>query len=141
MKVGLLVLSLFFATVGQAPAPAAPAAQKPIDAFQGNWAIASFNGQEIPAAAEMFLVFKGDKYEQWTGSTVDERGTIKLDVTKKPMWIDLIITEGQSAGQTQLGLYSIEGDTMNVTLANPGETTRPAALGQGEIVAVLKKAK
>jgi uncharacterized protein (TIGR03067 family) len=140
MKVGLLVLSLFFATAGQAPAPA-PAVAKPTDAFQGNWAIVSFNGQELPASAEAFLVFKGDKYEQWTGSTVDERGTIKLDTTKKPMWIDLIITEGQSSGTTQLGLYSIEGDTMNVTLANPGETVRPAALGQGEIVAVLKKAK
>jgi hypothetical protein len=38
-------------------------------------------------------------------------------------------------------VYTIEGDTLSLTLANPGETVRPAAIGQGEIVAVLKKAK
>lgn len=136
MKVGLLVLSLLFATAGQTPAPAAA---KPIDAFQGKWAIASIGDQQIPAEAEAFLVFKGDKYEQWTGANVDERGSIKLDTTKKPMWIDLIITEGQSAGTTQPGVYEITGDTMSLTLANPGETARPTVIGQGAIAAVLKK--
>jgi uncharacterized protein (TIGR03067 family) len=138
MKTGILILTMLFATAGQTPKDTAP---KPADALQGSWAVASFNGQDIPAEAEAFLVFKGDKYEQWTGTTVDERGSIKLDTSKKPMAIDLIIVEGGDAGKTQLGVFEITGDTLNLTLGVPGETVRPAAIGQGEVVAVLKKAK
>lgn len=138
MKTGLLILSLLFATAGQAPqeAPKVTAAM-----LQGNWAVASFNGEPIPAEAEAFLVFTGDKYEQWTGSNVDERGTIKLDTSKKPMAIDLIIVEGGDAGQTQLGVFELSGDTLNITLTTPGNAARPAAIGQGELNVVLKKAK
>lgn len=138
MKTGLLILSLLFATAGQVPqeAPKVTAAM-----LQGNWAVASFNGEPIPAEAEAFLVFTGDKYEQWIGSNVDERGTIKLDTSKKPMAIDLIIVEGGDAGKTQLGVFELSGDTLNLTFTTAGNTTRPAAIGQGEIVAVLKKAK
>lgn len=138
MKTGLLILSLLLATAGQAPqeAPKVTAAM-----LQGNWAVASFNGEPIPAEAEAFLVFSGDKYEQWTGSNVDERGTIKLDTSKKPMAIDLIIVEGGDAGKTQLGVFELSGDTLSVTLATPGDLTRPAAINQGELQVVLKKAK
>lgn len=138
MKTGLLIFSLLLATAGQAPqeAPKVTAAM-----LQGNWAAVSFNGEPIPAEVGMFLVFTGDKYEQWTASNVDERGTIKLDTSKKPMAIDLIIVEGGDAGQTQLGVFELIGDTLHLTFTTPGNTVRPAAIGQGEIVAVLKKAK
>ena len=138
MKTGLLILSLLFVTAGQAPQEAPKVTSATL---QGNWAVASFNGETVPAEAEAYLVFTGDKYEQWTGSNVDERGTIKLDTSKKPMAIDLIIVEGGDAGKTQLGVFEIDGDTLSITLTTPGNTTRPAALGQGEIHVVLKKAK
>ena len=138
MNTGLLILSLLFVTAGQAPQEAA---KTPAALLQGNWAVASFNGEPVPAEAEAYLVFTGDKYEQWTGSNADERGTVKIDASKKPMAIDLNILEGPDAGKTQLGVFEIDGDTLSITFTTPGNTTRPAALGQAEIHVVLKKAK
>ena len=138
MKTGMLILSLLFVTAGQAPqeAPKVTAAM-----LQGSWAVTLFNGEPVPAEAEAYLVFNGDKYEQWTGSNVDERGTTKIDVSKKPMAIDLIIVEGPDAGKTQLGVFELAGDTLSVTLSTPGDLTRPAAINQGELQVVLKKSK
>jgi uncharacterized protein (TIGR03067 family) len=137
MKIGILILSLLFAT-GQAAQVPAPAVT---DQIQGSWAIASFNGQEVPADAGAFLVFTKDKYEQWTGGVVDERGSFKIDASKKPMTLDLIITEGESAGKTQFGVFELTGDTMLASLAMPGDTVRPASISQGELQVVMKKSK
>jgi uncharacterized protein (TIGR03067 family) len=137
MKTGILILSLLF-TAGQAAQVPAPAMT---DQIQGSWAIASFNGQELPAEAGAYLVFTKDKYEQWTAGVVDERGSFKLDASKKPMTVDLIITEGESAGKTQFGVFELTGDTMRVTLAMPGDTVRPASLSEGELQVVMKKSK
>ena len=138
MKLGVLALSLLFVTSGQA---AQDDVKKELDKLQGDWAISSFNGEAVPAEAEAYLVFTGDKYAQWTGNQVDERGTIKLDIKTKPMKIDLIITEGGDAGKTQLGVYEVTADTMTISLATPGETGRPVALYQGALNVVLEKAK
>jgi len=134
----MFILSLLFVTAGQAPQEAA---KTPSALLQGNWAVTTFNGEPVPVEAEAYLVFTGDKYEQWTGSNVDERGSIKLDTSKKPMAIDLIIVEGGDAGKTQLGVFEINGDTLSVTLATPGDLTRPVAINQGELQVVLKKSK
>ena len=138
MKLGVLVLSLLFFTSGQA---AQDDVKKELAKFQGNWIITSMNGEPVPAEAEAYLVFSGDKYEQWTGDQVDERGTIKLDITSKPMKFDLVIAEGNDAGKTQLGVYELTADTLTVSLATPGETGRPAALYQGALNVVLQKVK
>ena len=139
MKFAILAMSLLFVTAGQAPADDV---KKELDKIQGSWAISTFNGQTVPTDAQAFLVFKGDKYEQWNNGAVDERGTIKIDPKTKPLSIDLIITEGNDAGKTQPGLYEFtDADTLSVGLAIPGNTTRPAAIAQAELQVVLKKAK
>jgi uncharacterized protein (TIGR03067 family) len=124
------------------PAQAGPDdVKKEIERFQGSWIISSMNGEAVPPEAEAYLVFKGDKYEQWTGTEVNERGSFKLDLTSKPAKMDLTITEGQDAGKTQFGVYELSSDTLTVSMAMAGETGRPAALHQGAINAVLKKTK
>ena len=138
MKLGILVLSLLFVTAGQA---AQDDVKKELDKLQGNWAVTTFNGESVPSEAQAFLVFKADKYEQWTGGSVDERGSIKVDPKTKPLSIDLIITEGNDAGKTQPGVYELNGDTLSVGLATPGTTTRPSAVSQAELQVVLKKVK
>lgn len=138
MKLGILALSLLFVTAGLA---AQDDVKKEVDKLQGNWAVTSFNGQPVPAEAEAYLSFKGDKYEQWTGGSVDERGSIKIDTKTKPISIDLVITEGNDAGKTQPGVYELSGDTLSIGLATPGTTTRPAAVSQAELQVVLKKVK
>ena len=94
--------------------------------LQGTWVITSINGQATPEGSpEMTLTFTGDKYHQTLGGEVNERGTIKLDKSKKPMMIDLIIAEGDDAGKTQLGIIEVSGDTVRANLDTPGLQQRP----------------
>jgi len=96
-------------------------------ALQGTWVITSINGQPAPEGApEMTLTFTGDKYHQTLGGEVNEHGTTKVDASKKPMTIDLIITEGSDAGKTQLGIIEVSGDTVRASLDTPGAGQRPA---------------
>ena len=142
MKLGIFALSLMLFTAGQTTPAVQDDVKKELDRIQGNWAVTTFNGQTVPSDAQAFLVFKGDKYEQWTSGAVDERGSIKVDPKTKPMSIDLIITEGNDAGKTQPGVYEFtDADTLSIGLAVPGNTTRPAAIAQAELQVVLKKAK
>jgi uncharacterized protein (TIGR03067 family) len=113
-------------------------------ALQGTWVISSINGQTAPEGSpEMSLTFTGDKYHQTLGGEVNERGTIKLDRSKKPMTIDLIITEGSDAGKTQLGIIEVTGDTVRANLNTPGTTERPTdfAVKEGFIMFLAKKKK
>jgi uncharacterized protein (TIGR03067 family) len=138
MKFGILALSLLFVPTGQAPQDDV---KKEFDKLQGNWAVTSMNGQDLPAEAEVYLTFKDDKYEQWVSGSVQERGSIKIDNKTKPISIDLVITEGNDAGKTQPGVYELNGDTLSIGLAIAGNTARPSTVAQGELQAVLKKVK
>jgi uncharacterized protein (TIGR03067 family) len=139
MRLGILALSLMLVMPGQ---PAQDDTKKELEKLQGNWAVATFNGQDVPSEARSFLVFNGDKYEQWNNGSVDERGTIKIDPKTKPMSIDLIITEGNDAGKTQPGVYELtDSTTLSIGLAVPGNTTRPSAIANAELQVLLKKVK
>lgn len=137
MKFGTLVLSLLLVS-GQA---AQDDVKKEVERFQGHWAVTSFNGEAVPSEAEAYLSFKGDKYEQWMGGSVNERGTIKIDPKTRPLSIDLVITEGDDAGKTQPGVYEFSGESLLVGLAIPGNTVRPTAVSQAELQVTLKKVK
>ena len=139
MRLGILALSLMLVLPGQT---AQEDTRKELEKLQGKWAIATFNGQEVPPEAQLFLVFNGDKYEQWNNGSVDERGTIKVDPKTKPMSIDLIITEGNDAGKTQPGVYELtDSTTLWIGLTVPGNTTRPSAIANAELQVVLRKTK
>ena len=127
------IVATVFVEQGKKPAPAA--------ALQGTWVITSVNGQ--PPTPEMSLTFTGDKYHQTVGSDVNERGTIKVDASKKPMLIDLIITEGSDAGKTQLGVIEVSGDGLRGNLSLAGAKERPTdfTAKEGLILFVAKKKK
>ena len=139
MRLGILALSLMLVLPGQT---AQEDTRKELEKLQGKWAIATFNGQEVPSEAQLFLVFNGEKYEQWNNGSVDERGTIKVDPKTKPMQIDLIISEGNDAGKTQPGVYELtDSTTLWIGLTVPGNTTRPSAIANAELQVVLRKTK
>jgi uncharacterized protein (TIGR03067 family) len=123
-------------------------AKKPVDkAFaplQGTWTITTYNGQSTDGmGGTSALVVKDDKYQQVTSGTVDETGSLKLDATKKPMTIDLIIETGNDAGKLQLGIIEVTGDTMKVKLNAPGATPRPTSFEaeEGQILVTATRAK
>ena len=127
------------------PPPAATAANaKALETLQGTWIITSFNGQAPETGVDVALVVTGEKYHQTVGDQVPERGGLKIDASKKPMTIDLVITEGGDAGKTQLGVFEVAGDKLTMKLGVPGETKRPTGLAAEEgffVMIATKKAK
>ncbi len=122
-----------------APAVPVPAAMK---AFQGTWVLTSTDGPPLAQSGELTITVTGDKYAQAVAGEVNERGTIKLDTTKKPTWIDLQITEGADAGKLQVGVIEVTGNTMKGVLAIAGATTRPTSLTPAEgVIAFVGKKK
>jgi len=123
------------------PATAAgvPAALKPL---QGTWVLTTPDGQPLAQSGDLTITITGDTYAQAVAGAVNERGTIKLDATKKPTWIDLTITEGSDAGKLQIGLIEVTGDVMKGVLGAAGSTTRPTSLAPApEMISFVGKKK
>ncbi len=123
-----------------------PAVQKELEKFQGNWIIESIEekgrkltGDEI---GDNRLTFTGDKYVHRFNKETVEEGSIKLDLSKKPSHIDIVITSGQDKGKTQLGIYEFTDDSLRICTSRPGEKERPAEFdGKKHIIFVLKREK
>ena len=144
----LLAASPLLAQTKPAPAgqtkPAAPAAAVPaaLKSLQGTWILTTPDGQPMAQSGDLTITVTGDKYAQSVGGAVNERGTIKLDTTKKPTWIDLTITEGSDAGKQQVGLIEVTGGVMKGVLGMPGGTTRPTSLTPAEgVISFMGKKK
>jgi uncharacterized protein (TIGR03067 family) len=125
-------LALTVATVA-AQTTTPPARAKLIASLQGTWLMTVSNGQDLAGSGqEILITITDDKYAQTVNGTVVERGSYKLDETKKPMTVDLAITEGDDAGMTQLGVVEVDGKTMYGKLAKAGVTTRPTDFATAE---------
>ena len=137
----VVALAVSTGVYAQAGAKGAAAAKAAAAALQGTWILTTVNGE--PLSEELALTIAGDKYHQTVGGAVNERGTIKIDTTKKPMTIDLVIAEGSDAGKTQLGIIEVTGDTIRGNLDRPGAAQRPTDFNikDGAIMFVGKKKK
>jgi len=140
----LAAFVMFVAGQGGQNAASTSAAAKALASIQGTWVVSTINGQALAdSGTEMTLTVTGDKYAQSVNGEVNERGTLKLDPSKKPMTLDLNIVEGNDGGKLQLGVIEITGDTLTGKLGVPGEPTRPTSMAPEEgyflVVAVRKK--
>jgi len=137
----VVALAVSTGVYAQAGAKGAAAAKAAAAALQGTWILTTVNGE--PLSEELALTIGGDKYHQTVGGAVNERGTIKIDTTKKPMTIDLVIAEGSDAGKTQLGIIEVTGDTIRGNLDRPGAAQRPTDFNikDGAIMFVGKRKK
>jgi uncharacterized protein (TIGR03067 family) len=119
-------------------------AAKGVPALQGTWTVTAINGQSTADAGQnMTLTITGERYSQAVNGEVNERGTIKVDPTKKPMTIDFTISEGNDAGKPQAGLVEVTGDSMTMHLSQPGDATRPSSMApqEGFFLVTAKKNK
>jgi uncharacterized protein (TIGR03067 family) len=111
---------------------------KGLDALKGTWTATALvqDGKDVPEdqlkELNLQLIFAGDKYTERIGGKVNEEGTIKIDTTKKPATIDLNIRTGNDKGKLQLGIFEVNGDTLKLCLAVPGEDKRPTAFASPE---------
>jgi uncharacterized protein (TIGR03067 family) len=136
---------------GVAQIPAQPAAagkpaagmSKIMADLQGSWVFTTANGNDTTGQPEIVITLTDNKYVQTVNGEVVERGSFKIDETKKPICVDLSIAEGNDAGKSQLGVMELSGGVLKAKMADAGETTRPTdfapADGAFVFTAVKKK--
>jgi len=139
LAVAMLATTTLFAQTPTAKPEAAKG--KALTMLQGTWVFTSTNGQDTAGSPEILVTITDNKYVQTIGGEVVERGTFKIDETKKPMTMDLAIAEGQSAGQAQVGIFEVTATTLKASLADAGVTTRPADFNQAEGLFVITATK
>jgi uncharacterized protein (TIGR03067 family) len=129
--------------------------KKDLEALQGDWSVLSLKvaGQPDPPEAllkTLVVTFKGDEMILTASpggkDTITDSMKIKLDSTKNPKTIDFTHLTGKDKGQTELGIYKIEGEML--TMCTNDDFTggpRPDAFatkeGTKNQLLVLKKAK
>ncbi len=118
--------------------------------FEGTWNVVAMdaNGKKMPeeAFADMTFTFKGKTYEQKVGDMLVEAGKQDLDPSKKPMHMDITVSEGDTKGKKQLAIYEWDGaDTVKICAADHGDAKRPEKFeskeGARDMVFVLKRKK
>jgi uncharacterized protein (TIGR03067 family) len=91
----------------------------------GTWSIVSVEtdgkAQQDEDLKYQKMVVRGDRYTVRKGDQVIEEGLLKIDPTKKPKWIDVTPTSGESKGNSFQGIYEVEGDTARDCFALPGK--------------------
>ncbi len=88
-----------------------------VKSIDGTWlpAEAELGGEKFPDEIRkiMKLVIGDGKYTVTVGGQPD-RGTVKLDRSKKPMTMDITGTEGPNLGKTFLAIYENSDDTLRI---------------------------
>src|SRR5262249_21102117 len=129
------------------------AADKEETGLQGKWTTEKFvwSGRESGPDEEMALVID-EKSVAWTYAkkmgNAGKESTItfayKVDPSKKPAEIDLIPIEGQFKGKTFPSIYQLDGNTLKLCRAQPGQRRPPefsSKKGSDDILLILKKSK
>ena len=122
------------------------AVKKDLAQLQGEWSMVSgsADGQPMPdeIRQQMKRVCKGDEATVTMAGQVYLKANITIDPSKQPKTIDYQMTAGFTKGQTQLGIYEVEGDTFKACFGKPG-AERPADFtskpGDGRTLSVWKR--
>jgi uncharacterized protein (TIGR03067 family) len=100
-----------------------------VKALQGTWSLIQcvMDGQTMPEefARTGTRLVKGNETTVLFGKQVFLKAAFALGVTSEPATIDYIVTAGEMQGETQAGIYKLEGDVATYYLAPPGRP-RPA---------------
>jgi len=96
--------------------------------LQGTWSITGLEieGEKTPDSmlADARIVIKGSRFTS-TGMGTLYEGTLKLDSSTQPAQLDLKFDAGPPTGETNLGIYKLDGDTWTLCLATRG-SVRPS---------------
>ena len=100
-----------------------------LDLLQGTWNVAALevDGQAMPSAilSNARIVIEGDRFTS-IGLGAEYKGTVTLDASANPRQLDMKFDAGPEKGNTNLGIYEIQGDNLKLCLATRG-SVRPAA--------------
>ena len=124
------------------------AAKADLDRLQGTWQMVEMEaeGEAVPAEEikTRTAVYEGNRLKLCQGDTVRRRGIITLNPGRKPKAMNTWDQDGPYEDQTVPGIYELDGDTLKVCFARPGQE-RPKAFttkeGTGVLVCVYKRQK
>ena len=110
---------------------------KDLEALQGTWNIVSLemDGSKMPGAGSRIVV-RGDRFTTLAmGATYE--GTVAVHQTTVPKSFDLRFEEGPEKGNTNLGIYQLDGDRWKICLTTRGsERPREFAAPPGTGIAL-----
>src|SRR5215831_11770869 len=99
-----------------------------LDRLQGSWTITAMevDGQEMTAEmlAETRVTIKSNRFTS-IGMGAAYEGILKLNVKTSPRQFDLKFDAGPEKGNTNLGIYELNGDTWRICLATRGRVRPP----------------
>lgn len=151
MKPALITI----ATVGLlvAAAQANQAKSKPKtdkEALQGDWTPVAmetdgrpFSGEELKKYAKPMTI-NGDKLTIVKEDQTKTDTAFKLEPTKKPKQIDLVLADGPAKGKSIYGIYELDGDKLKLSVAPPaGERPKDftTAFQDGRILTSYQRAR
>lgn len=114
-----------------------------IKALQGTWTIVSLevDGQKMEGSPAAQVVVKGDRFSTSSMGAAYE-GVVEVDAAQTPKHFNLVFTGGPEKGNTNRGIYELEGDTWRICLNTAGGP-RPAgfatAPGSGLALETLRR--
>ncbi len=99
--------------------------KKDVDEIQGTWKLAALeaNGKQAPAeiAATLKLVFKGDTLTFTPGEPGFTNYKYMVDPTTKPASFAMTHADGANKGETDKGIYLLEGDQLKICFGPAGK--------------------
>jgi uncharacterized protein (TIGR03067 family) len=143
----MCVLSLFCAGAAMAAADDKGDAKKEFEKLKGTWKFTSMemDGNPVPKSEDMpTITFDGDKFAVKAGGVVLQAGTQTIDPSKKPYTVDAKVTEGEGKGNTMLGIYKVDGDTLTACFDPTGKkrpTEFKTTAGSGHMLVTAKREK
>jgi uncharacterized protein (TIGR03067 family) len=128
--------------------PADDPAQDDLDKLQGTWQLVAMEveGHEVPAEelGGRTAEYRGNRLLLRAGDAVRRRGLVTLDPSRNPKAVNTWDQDGPFEDQTVPGIYELDGETLKVCFARPGEP-RPKEFGtkgdNGFLYCVYKKSK
>ena len=115
-------------------------------ALEGEWAFASLevDGQPVPSTLHITsrILIDGDRFRT-ESPEANYDGEFLIDVEAEPHTIDIAFVEGPEAGESSLGVFMLDGDTLTICLGLVG-ASRPQAFrttpGSGHALETLRRA-
>ncbi len=100
-------------------------AKTDLDKLQGTWVMVAMETEGHDLEAEDFkdnlAVYEQNHLTLKTGDRVRRRGIVTLDPGRKPKAINTWDQDGPYDDQTVPGIYELDGDTLKVCFARPGQ--------------------
>jgi uncharacterized protein (TIGR03067 family) len=130
MRLLMVFSALVFACVLCLSASLARDAQNDLNLLQGEWQVIAMEDDAVRAAPE---AVKGMRWK-FDGATLEANdpgeelrpwSTIRLDGTKSPKQIDLVLTDGPNKGKSVPGIFMIERNRLVVCSGEKPTDQRP----------------